>query len=53
MIRHSPLQSYYSTAIDLLAAAVLRLPLHSYRFQKIKNFVFLKAVACIHYSQTV
>ncbi len=53
MIRHSLLQSYYSTAIDLLAAAVLRLPLHSYRFQKIKNFVFLKAVACIHDSQTV
>ena len=43
-----PLQPYYSTAIDLLPAAVLRLPLHSYHFQKIKNFVFLKATSCIY-----
>ena len=34
MIRYSLLQSYYSTAIGLLPAAVLRLPLHSYHFQK-------------------
>ncbi len=53
MIRYSLLQSYYSTAIGLLPAAVLRLPLYSYHFQKIKNFVFLKAISCIHDSQTV
>lgn len=53
MIRYSLLQSYYSTAIGLLPAAVLRLPLYSYRFQKIKNYVFLKATSCIHDSQTV
>ena len=53
MIRYSLLQSYYGTAIGLLPAAVLRLPLHSYRFQKIKNFVFLRAISCIHDSQTV
>ena len=40
MIRHSLLQPYYSTAIGLLPVAVLRLPLHSYRFQKIKNLYF-------------
>ena len=40
MIRHSLLQAYYSTAIGLLPAAVLRLPLHSYHFQKIKILYF-------------
>ena len=40
MIRYSLLQSYYSTAIGLLPAAVLRIPLHSYHFQKIKILYF-------------
>ena len=29
--------------------ATFRLPLHSLHFQKIKYFVFLKAISCIYY----
>lgn len=43
MIRYSLLQSYDGTAIGLLPAAVLRLPLHSYHFQKNKKFCIFES----------
>ena len=31
------------------AGTAFGLPLHSFHFQKIKNFVFLKVTSCIYY----
>ena len=33
----------------MMPGAIFGLPLHSYHFQKIKYFVFLKATSCIYY----
>ena len=35
--------------IGLMSGATFGLPLHSFHFQKIKNFMFLKATSCIYY----
>ena len=35
--------------IGLMPGAAFGLPLHNFRFQKIKNFMFLKATSCIYY----
>ena len=34
---------------SLGAGTAFGLPLHSFHFQKIKNFVFLKVTSCIYY----
>ena len=33
----------------LMSGAAFGLPLHSFRFQKIKKFVFSKVTSCIYY----
>ena len=35
--------------IGLMPGAAFGLPLHSFHFQKIKKFAFLKATSCIYY----